>query len=141
MFQQNKYIFIIIGVVFIGSMAFNVIRRKSIKISGIKFFTENPNAVKIFISGKVLTALGTITVHTVDGEMPVFFSEGIKSGFYIIPGNRIVEMSFTGTRPGILYKTVTNTFGPVKKELIVESGKMYELGFDNKAENFTFKEM
>lgn len=139
LFQQNKYIFLIMGVVIVGTIVFNMIRFKSIKSANTAFLAEHPNAAKIYISGKVIT-WGAITVHSVDGETPVFFTEKIKTGFYVIPGSKIVEISFTSSRPGIIYKTVTKTIGPVKKELITKPNKEYMLGFNNEEQIFTFEE-
>jgi hypothetical protein len=70
----------------------------------------------------------------------VLFSENLKSGFYVIPGKRMVEMSYSSSRPGIIHKSVTKTYGPYKKELIIAAGKNYLLGFDREQETFTFEE-
>jgi hypothetical protein len=140
LFQQNKYIFFVMGVVIAGTIVFNILRFKSIKSLNTAFLAEHPDAAKIYISGKVIT-WGAITIHSVDGETPVFFTEKIKTGFYVIPGNKIVEMSFTSSRPGVIYKTVTNTIGPVKKNLITKPSQEYMLGFNNKAQTFTFEEL
>jgi hypothetical protein len=109
------------------------------KASGRRFLEEHPGAARIYLSLKALAVMGTVTVHSVDGGGPVFFSQGVKSGLYVLPGRRIVEMSYTQSRPGILYKTVTKTIGPVKKELILEANKNYLLDFDRSQEAFTLK--
>jgi hypothetical protein len=140
LFQQHKQIFIIFGLVIAGAMVFNIIRYKSMKKSNQKFLEDHPDAAKVYLSLKALAALGTVTVHSVDGEAPALFSENLKSGFYVIPGKRMVEMSYTSSRPGIVHKSVTQTYGPYKKELIIEANKNYLLGFDRGQETFTFGE-
>jgi hypothetical protein len=140
LFQQNKQIFIIFGLVIAGTMVFNIIRFKSMKKSNQKFLEEHPDAVKVYLTLKALATLGAVAVHSVDGEAPAFFSENLKSGFYVIPGTRMVEMSYSYSRPGIIHKNVTQTYGPYKKELIIAANKNYLLGFDRGQETFTFGE-
>ncbi|MDR2552140.1 MAG: hypothetical protein LBD31_03100 [Treponema sp.] len=139
LFRQNIYIFLIMGAVCAGALVFNIIRFTSMKSAGRAFLASHPGAAKIYIGGRAVS-WGAVTVHSVDGETPVFFTEKIKTGFYVIPGSRMVEMSFTSSRPGIIYKTVTKTIGPVKKELITRPDTEYKLGFNDKEEIFTFEE-
>jgi hypothetical protein len=139
-FQQNRYVFIIMGLVIIGTMVFNVVRLRKMKGSNQNFLASHPDAAKIYLTVKALITSEVVTVYGVDGEGPQFFAEGAKSGFYVIPGSRTVEMSYTHSRPGVLHKNVTQTYGPVKKELVVEANKTYLLGFDRDQETFTFEE-
>jgi hypothetical protein len=111
-----------------------------IKTDGQNFLLEHPGAAKIFLSVKALITSEIVTVHSVDGEKPVYFSEGGKTGFYTTPGSRHVEISYTHSRPGILHKNVITTVGPVKKELIANTGKSYLLAYDRREEKFTFEE-
>jgi hypothetical protein len=141
LFQQNKYIFTVFGLIIIGTIVFNIIKLKGMKISNKKFLEEHPDGVKVYISLKALAVSGTVRVHSVDGDAPVFFFENGKNGFYVIPGNRMVEMSYATSRPGIIHKTVTQTYGPYKKELIINANKNYLLGFDREKETFTFSEI
>ena len=141
LFQQNKFIFIVFGLVIIGTFVFNIIRMTRIKQSGNNFIMEHPDASKVYLSVKAFITSEMVSVHTVDGDTPVFFMEKTKSGFYLIPGNRTVEMSYTYSRPGVLHKNVTQTYGPCKKELIITANKNYLLGFDRETETFTFNEI
>jgi hypothetical protein len=141
MFQQNKYIFTLFGLVILGTIVFNIIRLRKMKSSNQKFLEEHPEGAKVYLSLKALAVSGTVTVHSVDGNSPMFFSEGAKSGFYVIPGTRTVEMSYTHSRPGVIYKNVTKTYGPYKKELNIEANKNYLLDFDKTKETFTFSEI
>ncbi|MCL2154244.1 MAG: hypothetical protein FWH53_01130 [Leptospirales bacterium] len=139
--QQNKNILIIIGLVLVVLYAYTFIRYRKMKTSNKDYLKDHPDAAKIYLSTRALITSETVSVYTVDGEGPQSFTEKGKSGFYVIPGSRVVEMSYTYSRPGILYKNVTETIGPVKKELLVESGKSYLLGFDRENESFTFTEL
>ena len=139
--QQNKNTVIIIVLVLCVMYFYTFLRHRKMKTSNKDYIKAHPDAVKIFLSTKALITSETVTVHSVDGEAPQLFSEKSKSGLYVIPGNRIVEMSYTYSRPGILYKNVTQTIGPVKKELLVENGKSYLLSFDRENESFIFSEL
>jgi hypothetical protein len=140
-FYQNRYVFLLMAVVFAGCIIFNIVRLKKLKVSGQNFLTEHPDAVRIYLTVKAFITAESVTVHTVDGEISNPFIESGKSGFYTVPGKRMVEMSYTYSRPGLLHKTVTQTIGPVKKELVIDAGKNYLLGFNRQEETFTFKEI
>jgi hypothetical protein len=140
-FRQNGYVFLLMVIVSLGCIVFNIIRSKKLKASGQNFLAEHPDAVKVYLTVKALITSEAVTVHAVDGDGPSQFIENGKSGFYAVPGKRTVEMSYTYSRPGILHKTVTQTIGPVKKELVIGADKNYLLGFNRKEETFTFEEM
>jgi hypothetical protein len=141
LFQQNKYVFIIMAFVFIGTAVYNIIRMRGMKSSNRNFIGEHPDIAKIYLTVKALITSEAVTVTAVDDEPPEYFTENGKTGFYAVPGNRVIEMSYTHNRPGIIYKNVTTTVGPVKKELIIAANKTYLLGFDRKEETFTFTEL
>jgi hypothetical protein len=141
LFYQNRYVFLVMGAVFAGCIVFNVVRSRKLATSGQHFLAEHPDAVKLYLTVKAFITAEAVAVHTIDGESPSPFIESGRSGFYAVPGKRTVEMSYTYSRPGILHKTVTHTFGPVKKELVIGADKNYLLGFNRQEETFTFKEL
>lgn len=103
---------------------------------------KNPNAVKIYINhdaNVVKMSTDTIRILSVDGEKPVFFSEKLKSGFYVNPGTHIIESTFTYSRPGILYKNVSTSYGPTKQEINVEALRSYNYTFDRTEEAYKFE--
>jgi len=59
---------------------------------------ENPNAVKVYIERTELNDL--LTVWQVNGKQPVMFSEGIKTGFYLLQGENIIEVVYQWTTNG-----------------------------------------
>lgn len=107
-----------------------------------EYFAQYPNAAKVYLASRnYLIIQNGVSVVTVDGGEPVRFIENFrKNGFYIKPGSARVSLMYTNVRPGIIYKTVTTTYGPTEKELVIEPGKTYDLSFDQKAEDFVFKE-
>ena len=140
-FQQNPYVIIAICVVSISSLLYNFIRIKRQNVSNKNFLAEHPDAAKIYLTAKAIIASEAVQIFTVNDDHPETFYEGSKSGFYLLPGQSTVEISYSYSRPGILYKNVTQSTGVVKKTLEVEAGKSYMLGFDREEENFTFEEM
>lgn len=107
-----------------------------------KWLEANPNAAKVFVVSKTV-AIKTegLVINSVDGQPPVHFQEGMKLGFYVLPGTRVVESTFTTTRPGVMYKTVSKTYGPTKQEIQVEANKVYEYKFNLKEETYEFTEI
>ena len=78
--------------------------------------------------------------------MFIFYSryaknEGLRLAYAVTAGTHTVEASATTSRPGVLHKTVNETFGPVKLEVEVEPRKKYALGFNTKEKEFTFTEL
>jgi len=141
-------IYIIIVVAFVV-VAYVISQGQARKAMGVtrEFLEKHPEAVKIYLAGKFGLISESVFVATVDGEAPPYFSEGIgipgfpgsKSGLYALPGTRTLELQYTRNRPGVLYKNVTTSTDLVKKQFVVEAGGAYLLGFDRKAEEFTFQ--
>lgn len=139
-FEQNKTIFIVMALIIAGTFVFNGFRMKKLAASNRDFLRDHPNAAKVYLAVKAFITSGAVTVISVDGAAPRLFMEAGKSGLYALPGSRTVEVQYTYNRPGVIHRNVTTTYGPVKKELRLESGKSYLLGFDRDAEHFTFEE-
>ena len=133
------YIAIIGGITVLGILAtiFNASRQKKAKEN---FLKANPDAVKVFLTSKAFITQEAVQIHLVNGGHPILFTEKGKSGFYLLPGDNNVTISYTYTRPGVMYKNVTKTTGAVEKELTIEENKNYILSFDRKKEEFTFEE-
>ena len=136
----GTYILFIGGITIIGIIV-TIINYKKMKNNVADFLTKNPNAAKICLTTKAFITSEAVTVHTVNGETPILFSEKGKTGVYAIPGDIEIEMSYSYTRPGVMYKTVTTSTDVVKKNLQVEENKTYILGFDRKKQQFTFEEL
>lgn len=129
------------GVVYMISM---LMVSKSRKASVKKWLEENRDAAKVYVNKKnhaVTALLGQLNVHSVDGESPKFFYDKLSQGFYVTPGTHTVESSFVTSRPGILYRRVTTTFGPSKQEICAEANKTYNYIFDTKEKAYRFELM
>jgi len=130
-----------IGAIIVLTIVYSIIRLNKVKALNQKFLAKYPDAAKIYLTYKALITSEAVTVHTVDGGAPIFFSEGVKSGFYTVTGSHEVLMSYSHSRPGVMYKMVTKTYGPEKREILTEPNKIYKLSFDRKDETFVFDEL
>ena len=113
---------------------------KKNKVRLQEWLSKHPDAAKVFYNTNMVS-LGRISVDSVDEDAPLFFHEGFKAGFYVAPGDHVVESSYTFSRPGIFYRRVTTTYGPSKQEITVESSKRYLYKFDRKEKSYSFTEM
>ena len=144
---SHIYYFILIPIGLIAYFAFAIFKTKNEKQRVTNWLNEHSDAVKVYIgktnsvTGYLASAAQRITVSSVDGERPLFFREKLSTGFYVTPGTHIVESSFSKTRPGILYRSVTTTYGASKQEITVEGSKSYNYFFNTKDEVYGFEEI
>ena len=142
---SHIYYFILIPIGLIAYFAFAIFKTKNEKQRVTNWLNEHPNAVKVYIgktssvTGYLASAARQITVNSVDGERPLFFREKLSTGFYVTPGTHIVESSFSKTRPGFFYRSVTTTYGASKQEITVENLKSYNYTFHTKEERYVFE--
>ena len=78
---------IVVLVIFIGGSCFYTFSRfKQTKAEGEAFLAKHPDAAKVYLVQRIGIASHTTVVYLVNGEKPVMFMEGIKTGFYVTPG-------------------------------------------------------
>jgi len=135
--SPSRYVIIVIAVFMILYIPGIIIYLNRKKKAANDFITAHPNAAKVFMQANMS---GRLLVTGVDEEPPNTFYEKNKQGFFLIPGEVVVEAQFTWTRPGIMHKTVTTTVGPSKIKVTAEAYKQYTMGYDKKSESFTFEE-
>ena len=144
---SHIYYFILIPIGLIAYFAFAIFKTKNEKQRVSSWLNEHSDAVKVYIGktssviGMLASAAQRITVISVDGERPLFFREKLSTGFYVTPGTHIVESSFSKTRPGFFYRSVTTTYGASKQEITVEASKSYNYFFNTKEEAYGFEEI
>ena len=133
------YIIPVIMVLYFIGFLFYVKKSRNKKKDYIK---ENPTVSTVYceIGQKGIKSL-TVTIVSIDGERKLtWFAEGTKNAYMLFPGTHIIEATASTTRPGGVYKNVTEDFGPQKLEVEIEESKVYVLGFDIKNKEFTFTE-
>ncbi len=134
-FSMGVYAYIVIAI-FILAAVFSFVSIKMNKKALTKWLAEHPNAVKIELSsGNNVITQKQLYARVISGEAAIF-NEKAKYIVCAEPGDIVLEVTYTYTRPGVLYKNVTTTWGPAKVELNVERGKDYLLSFDKKEEQF-----
>ena len=122
--------------IFILAAVFSFVSIKMNQKALTKWLAEHPNAVKIELSsGNNVITQKQLYARVISGEAAIF-NEKAKYIVCADPGDIVLEVTYTYTRPGVLHKTVTTTWGPAKVELNVEKGKDYLLSFDKKEEQF-----
>ena len=144
---SHIYYFILIPIGLLAYFAFAIFKTKNDKKRVTNWLNEHPDAVKVYIgktssvTGMLASAAQQITVSSVDGERPFYFREKLSTGFYVTPGTHVVESSFSKTRPGFFYRSVTTTYGASKQEITVEASKAYNYFFNTKEEAYGFEEL
>ena len=134
-FSMGVYAYIVIAI-FILAAIFSFVSIKMNQKALTKWLAEHPNAVKIELSsGNNVITQKQLYARVISGEAAIF-NEKAKYIVCADPGDIVLEVTYTYTRPGVLHKTVTTTWGPAKVELNVERGKDYLLSFDKKEEQF-----
>ena len=134
-FSMGPYAYVVIAI-FILAAVFSFVSIKMNQKALTKWLAEHPNAVKIELSsGNNVITQKQLYARVISGEAAIF-NEKAKYIVCADPGDIVLEVTYTYTRPGVLHKTVTTTWGPAKVELNVEKGKDYLLSFDKKEEQF-----
>ena len=134
-FSMGVYAYVVIAI-FILAGIFSFVSIKMNQKALTKWLAEHPNAVKIELSsGNNVITQKQLYARVISGEAAIF-NEKAKYIVCADPGDIVLEVTYTYTRPGVLHKTVTTTWGPAKVELNVEKGKDYLLSFDKKEEQF-----
>jgi hypothetical protein len=124
---------------FVAALIANAVRRKRIKAKGDAFLAEHPDAAILLRSARNGVVSDAVQVIAVNGAAPQEFVQGSKAGIYLLPGESTLEVRYTHTRPGVMYRTVTQTMDETIP-VAAEPRKRYLLSYDRKAERFLFAE-
>ncbi|MDR1464658.1 MAG: hypothetical protein LBJ11_05090 [Oscillospiraceae bacterium] len=136
--QYWKYL-LILGVFCLIALIVGIFRKKQMKAAGDAFLAEHPDAAKVFCGGRSAITAESVQVLSVNGGPPSFTVKGSSILVFLLPGDSTLEARYTYQRPGVMYKTVTKTYdGTVT--VTAEACKAYILGYDRKADQFTFTE-
>lgn len=138
--NDGGYFVALFAVVFVVYAAFSLNYQRKKWNEAKAWVAEHPEAAKVYYNTKLLS-LGSITIDAIDDEIPRYFRDGMKIGFYVLPGTHIVESSYVHSRPGVFYRRVITTFGPSKQEITVEANKNYLYEFSKKDKVYSFKEI
>lgn len=141
-FVQKYGMYLLIAVVFVVYYIFLMIHMKKRKNQKQELLSQDPTLVKVFVEqGQQGIKSVSLNVRKIDGEyIGELYNEGLKVLFLAKAGKHVLEVEATTTRPGVMYKSVSETFGPVNIEIELETGKEYTLRFDVKEKTFQLNE-
>lgn len=142
-FVSKYWMYILIGIVFVVYYIFLMIYLQKRKNQKKQLLNDDPTLVKVFIeNGQQGIKSVSLDITKLDGEYigTSLYNEGLKTLFLAKAGKHVVELSATTTRPGVMYKSVSETFGPINLEIELEMGKEYTLRFNVKEKEFELKE-
>lgn len=168
---MDSSMYIYIAIVFVvmvgGGMIFARIQAKKFQAqvdNMIDFEQVHPTFSKIFFTGK--NDKGFLAVHKINGVQ--FLSDqnidqlglsardawSLKSGdefqefrttegmgFYILPGEVTLNISYSETKPGFVHKSVTKYTEPLDYTVNAEANKTSQLAYSMKEKQFTFTEL
>ncbi|WP_022819379.1 hypothetical protein [Fusobacterium russii] len=102
-----------------------------------EFLKKYPEAVKVYTqaNGGFIVSYN-LQIYSVNDELPAAFSDEQGSGFYCKTGKNIIEVEYSTTRPGVIYKTVTKSTGATKIEVETKAGENYFFYFDKDTNSF-----
>lgn len=136
------WVFLLAGVFVVYLVAYFIYLQKR---TGKKnaFREAHPEASSVYAESAIKGIKSVqITILQVDGApYTEYYPEGTKQVYLLLPGTHILEVQAMTQRPGVMYKSVMETFGPAKLEVEVGENKKYTVGFDTKEKEFTFTEM
>lgn len=135
--------YLIIPAIFVLYGIFAIINGRKQKARKADFLAQNPTASTIQCeqAQKGIRSV-SVNIQKINNEYPSnWVQDGFRITHMLLPGTYVLEVEASSRRPGVMHKSVTHTYGPVKLEVVVEAARKYVLGFDPKAENFTFTEV
>ena len=147
--------YVIFGVVVVALLLGSRYWIKSIhKRASDDFLSRHPDAARVYTSGTAemiksqLALDDNILITKVDGVMAESLTyrsaEEIKEAnrlstdlfalqenhLLIVPGQHTLALAAAHSRPGVVYKTVSTTYGPVDYVVDLLPGHSYQLSFD-----------
>ena len=91
----------------------------------------------MYVSGQMATDVDTSSANlVVDRQRSKDTFLLIPGKMIIVPGPHTLALAAQHSRPGVLSKTVTTTYGPVKVNVNLEPHKDYQLTFDRDSQQF-----
>ncbi len=141
-FVKQYWMYLLIAVVFVVYYIFLMLYMKKRKNQKQELLNQDPTLVKVFVEqGQQGIKSVSLNVRKMDGEyVGELYNEGLKVLFLAKAGKHVLEVEATTTRPGVMYKRVNETYGPVNIEVELEIGKEYILRFDVKEKTFQLNE-
>jgi hypothetical protein len=83
-----------------------------------------------------------LTVCSINGKKPVMFSQKVKYGYYLLPGENIIDVMYQWTTVSITsFSGYEDHIAENKKlRLTIETNREYSLYYDHTLEEYVFAE-
>ena len=125
----------------IGGVLYGILKMAKLRREKAAFLAAHPDASTIYLMAKGYIVSDAVCVHAVDGKPPMTLSDSGKHGILIAPGERRLRLSYTHTRPGVVYRNVSTSTGTVDKLVTVKPSTTYKISFDRKEKTFLLEEI
>ncbi len=143
LFKENPYMWYYVGLVVL-CIVFVIFSQMRVRKKKNDFLNLHPDASRILLNRQGFVSTVTIHIHEVNGD-PVqadmkslygtstesqFFQDKTKYGIFVKPGENKLSVSYEHTRPGVMYKSVTEYTDPVQVVVNCKPNATYKLSFD-----------
>ncbi len=157
--------FLPVVIVLVGGFLYSKKKMKEMadNYANVKDFSqEHPNVARVYIFGKQGIKDEAIHLHKINGEtfinyekpnltevhqgekwQMIMMEQNKKNyiGFYALPGEHTMNISYINSRPGVIYKSVSEYTDKIDFDFAVEENKKYLLSFDTDINKFIFEEV
>lgn len=103
------------------------------------FLSQHPAPARVFLTMEKTAPQG-VDVHAVNGTAAPMFYEGDKTGFYLAPGQHMVQVNYWW-RQDKNGRVVKKNAPKTDVMLQAQANGIYRLAFDTNQNMFTFQEM
>lgn len=125
-----RYYLLVIPAFAIIYMIFAIVQNNARVKKVNEFKSNHPDAASILLkAGGTFITPHSMYLQHIAGQDPVWEIVGGRHKYWFTPGEHEISASYAKTRPGILYRSVTKTYGPVKMKVELEANKSYMLRF------------
>jgi len=124
-----------------GGILYGILKMTKLRREKAAFLAAHPDASKIYLMAKGFIVSEGVSIHAVDGKTPLLLTETGKYGFFVAPGERKLRLSYSHTRPGVVYRSVSTSTGTVDKLVTVKPSATYKISFNREAKTFLLDEI
>jgi len=157
MTSSPYFIYFIAAVVLVVMLVYTFFMRRRSHGMIDDWANQNPNAATIYTNAdskisrtlkSTIDLVDVINVAAIDGvpchqpgpDGRVLYTAKMDGSLLAVPGDHILSLEVTKSRPGVVYKTVYTTYGPIDFPVRLEPYRSYLLFFDSKLQQFGIQE-
>lgn len=128
-FKTNPVALMVPAIIIVG-IIMQVYYLKKNKDNTTKWLKKHPDSLKLYVDGGTLGKY-SISLYTINNEQAATFRDGIKTGYYVLPGKNILgDLKCEYQKTNILTRTKKIfTFGPIDLEAEFKHGVNYKISY------------